>query len=570
MINYAATGGNFNNGATNDGVLLRGSNNGGDTFLVQSTLSGSTTKIVGNDGADTFRIGSTPADNNGDLDGIAGFLTIVGGNPAAPAAPFATNVDPTGQVDLLYVNDRGDGGKRNYRIGDFTNDSVDNPLVQDDNDPATPARAFAGVAYDSTMEYVRLDGTDDVNIFDIRPSLTTQYFIDGNLPPPGECIKGGGDFLRLDTTGTTGRKLHLTAVGEGFWSFTSGHRPVGFESIERFNHVDIFATAPDSGTSSVVSDKVYDAETGELLFQVFPFENSFKGGVRVATGDLNCDGLPDLIVAPGPGRDPLVKIYNGAPDADGNHPASLLTSFSVFPTTFKGGVNLAVGDVNADGHNDLLVASDTGGPPALRVLDGEFLLTTHVALGPPFNASPTFNGGANITLGDINNDGYADIVAVSGSGQSMTVSVFSGNGFALVKSFQPFGPGVAGSMSSVAVGDFDGDGLRDIIVATGQGSIGTVNVYRGAANFAVWPVTLITSFRPYGDEFRGGVRITVKPANGGNSGSVEKVNILTAPGVGGGNLPNVIRQASFTGYASPPALVDKLFEDPNFNAIFIG
>jgi hypothetical protein len=301
-ITYAATGGNFADGAANDGILLRGSGNGADTFLAVSTLADSTTKIEGNAGADTFLAGSTPADNNGNLDGIAGLLTVIGGDPGAPLTAFSNTVDPTGQVDVLYVNDRGAGGKRNYRVGDFSDDGADNPMVQDEPDPSAPARVFAGVAYDSTMDYVRVDGTDDVNIFDVRPSLTTQYYIDGNLPASGQCLKGGGDYLRLDTTGTTGRKLHITGPGAGFWSFTSGHRPVDFESIERFNHVGIFATAPDAGTSSATVVKVYDTETAGLLATVAPFGNSFKGGVRVATGDLNCDGLPDLIVAPGPGK----------------------------------------------------------------------------------------------------------------------------------------------------------------------------------------------------------------------------------------------------------------------------
>jgi FG-GAP-like repeat/PLAT/LH2 domain/FG-GAP repeat len=544
----------------------------GDHVTVEAT-AGATNRwtINGGMGADTFDVGSTPTDNNGDLDNIAGRLTVLGGSPAAPANAFPNTVDPTGQVDVLYLNDRGDGGKRNYRVGDFSNDGVDNPAVEAEPDSSGPARAFAGVSYDATMDYVRLDGTDDVNIFDVRPSLTTQYFIDGNLPPPGQCLKGGGDYLRLDTTGTTGRKLHITSPGAGFWSFTSGHRPVDFESIERFNHVDVLATAPDAGTSSPAVVKVYDAETGEFLYQVSPFETSFKGGVRVATGDLNCDGLPDLIVAPGPGMEPTVKIYDGSLDANGDHPAGLLTSFAVSPTSFKGGVNLAVGDVNADGYNDLVVGSDTGGPPRLLLLDGQYLLSTHALLGPPLSPSVTsFTGGVNVAAGDINNDGYADIVAVSGAGTTTTVKVFSGNGLGLVKTFTPFGRGLASTPAAVAVGDFNGDGVRDVVVGGRAGGIGTVSVFSGSTNFAAWPLTPISSFQPYGSGFQNSVRVVVKPTNGGNPGSVEKVNILTAPGPGGGSAPPLIRQASFAGSGSPPLIVDKLLADPTYNALFIG
>ena len=57
-IDYTATGGAFLDGATNDGVLLKGSSLGGDTFNVQSTLAGSTTFIQGGNGSVTFNVAS--------------------------------------------------------------------------------------------------------------------------------------------------------------------------------------------------------------------------------------------------------------------------------------------------------------------------------------------------------------------------------------------------------------------------------------------------------------------------------------------------------------------------------
>jgi hypothetical protein len=129
---------------------------------------------------------------------------------------------------------------------------------------------------------------------------------------------------------------------------------------------------------------------------------------------------------------------------------------------------------------------------------------------------------------------------------------------------------VAGSTASVAVGDFNGDGQRDIIVGTGTGSTGTVMIFSGTTNFAVWPMSVVASFQPYGSAFHGGIRLTAKPADGGNPGSVEKVNILTAPGPGAGTMPRLIRQASYAGASVPPTVVNKLLEDPNYNGVFIG
>src|SRR4029077_1083028 len=82
-IFYSAAG-KFTDGAINDGILLRGSNKGGNTFNVQSTLGGSTTEIDGDGGlSDTFNVSSDAGTNNGNLAGILGTLTVQGGSGTA-------------------------------------------------------------------------------------------------------------------------------------------------------------------------------------------------------------------------------------------------------------------------------------------------------------------------------------------------------------------------------------------------------------------------------------------------------------------------------------------------------
>ncbi len=85
-LSYTATGGKFTDGATNDGVLFRLANTGDNTINLRSTLGGgNTTFVQGNGNNDTFNV-SSDADssrggstNNGDLLGVAGTLTVVGG-----------------------------------------------------------------------------------------------------------------------------------------------------------------------------------------------------------------------------------------------------------------------------------------------------------------------------------------------------------------------------------------------------------------------------------------------------------------------------------------------------------
>src|SRR5581483_7280562 len=69
-----------------------------------------------------------------------------------------------------------------------------------------------------------------------------------------------------------------------------------------------------------------------------PYGSTFKGGVRVALGDVNGDGVRDVIAAPGPGLAPLVKVYSGVD-------RSLLAQFNGVGSTFTQGINVAAGDV---------------------------------------------------------------------------------------------------------------------------------------------------------------------------------------------------------------------------------
>jgi hypothetical protein len=416
------------------------------------------------------------------------------------------------------------------------------------------------------MDYIRLDGTDDINFFDVSPSPTTQFFIDGNLPPSGVCSPIGGDFLRLSTVGTTGRSLQIDSPGKGDWSFTSGHRDVCFESIERFNHVDILAVANAKGAPLI---KVYDAETLALKFQVMAYERFFRGGVRVATGDMNSDGIPDLITASGPGRRSTVKVYNGAA---GPNQAQLITSFDVYRRQFKGGFHVAVGDVNADGCNDIVTGADAGWLPMVSVFDGATLTTTHSASFLAFGNR--FRGGVRVAAGDINLDGRAEIIAASGPGMSGRVNVYHGATFGLVNSFLPYGRNYKNGLF-VAVGDVNGDGVRDIVASVDKNWLPLVKVFHGSSVFGGAVPDALASFRAFGNRERTGVRIAVKPVDGGTPGNVEQVTIMMSSGPGGRVVSRKVSQALFNGLT--PAVIDHIFENARagrrgflFNGIYVG
>src|SRR5204862_8029658 len=104
---------------------------------------------------------------------------------------------------------------------------------------------------------------------------------------------------------------------------------------------------PTRRSSDLPTVKVFDADTNTLLCTFDAYASGFRGGVRFATGCINGDTIPDIITAAGPGGGPHVRVFDGATGA-------VITEFFAYEATYTGGVNVAVGDVNGDGFDDVI------------------------------------------------------------------------------------------------------------------------------------------------------------------------------------------------------------------------
>src|SRR5262245_30399178 len=66
-----------------------------------------------------------------------------------------------------------------------------------------------------------------------------------------------------------------------------------------------------AATGAPPAVKAYAADTGMLNFERTVYEPTFSGGVRIAAADFTRDGFPDLVVAPGSGGGPRVRVLDG-------------------------------------------------------------------------------------------------------------------------------------------------------------------------------------------------------------------------------------------------------------------
>ena len=242
---------------------------------------------------------------------------------------------------------------------------------------------------------------------------------------------------------------------------------------------------------------------------------------RVAVGDVNADGVADLIVAVGPGGADAqhslagidqVFVYDGATGA-------VLKSLTPFETAFTGGLFVAVADLNNDGYADIVISPDQGGGPRVQILSGK----TFAPLIPDFFgiADTSFRGGARPAFADVNGDGTPDLIVAAGFGGGPRVAVF--NGLSLLPGGSPgrLFPDLFAFENTlrngayVAGGDTDGDGLADVIVGGGPGGAPRVLVLSAKDLLAATStLTPLANFFAGDTANRDGVRVAAKDLDG--------------------------------------------------------
>ncbi|MGL4462133.1 MAG: FG-GAP repeat domain-containing protein, partial [Planctomycetia bacterium] len=140
------------------------------------------------------------------------------------------------------------------------------------------------------------------------------------------------------------------------------------------------------------------------------FESAFRGGVNVAAGDFNGDGRDEVLAAPGMGRRPFVRIIDGMNGRG-------LRQMQVFRNNFRGGVNIAAGDFNGDGVDDVLVGTGNRGDSVVRAFNGNLGSRSFGDRMLEFKAYTDRSDFASVHVEakDVDGDGVSEIVTAQGT-----------------------------------------------------------------------------------------------------------------------------------------------------------
>ena len=235
------------------------------------------------------------------------------------------------------------------------------------------------------------------------------------------------------------------------------------------------------------------------------YDPAFAGGVRVAAGDVDGDGIVDIITGAGSGSGPHVRAFSLAGGV------TEIASFFAYAPSFTGGVLVASGDVTGDGRAEIITGTTRAGGP-VRVFQVDSTAVSEVTSFFPY--FDVFRGQVRVAAADVNGDGFADIITGVGPGGGPHVQAFSLSNGALVNlaSFyaydplwcdvNPFVNPVHCDGVYVGSADFTGDGLAEIITGTNRQG-GPLRV------FQIGPdgISELLNFFPYFDRFQGPVRV---------------------------------------------------------------
>jgi hypothetical protein len=211
---------------------------------------------------------------------------------------------------------------------------------------------------------------------------------------------------------------------------------------------------------------VYKIGRGGEVKKSFLAYDSYWLGFDASIGDLNNNGFEEVVIGAGPGGGPQVRIFN--------HEGGLVGQFFAYDKLFRGGVNIALGDVNGNGRAEIVTSPGPGGGPHILVYN------EHAEIIGNFMAHDLeYRGGVKLAVGDVDNDEHAEIAAAISQPNKTSIKIFRRSG-TLVNEFfinkniinlQLASQDVAGGAEEEILAGYEQEGVKYIEIFDKDGNL---------------------------------------------------------------------------------------------------
>lgn len=248
---------------------------------------------------------------------------------------------------------------------------------------------------------------------------------------------------------------------------------------------------------------------GSEIRNFFVYGEEFHGGIRVAVGDLNGDGRDEIITGAGEGGGPQIRVF------DGYGKEKYTAGFFAFATEYRGGVQVADCDIDGNGQKEIIVGSGRNSQAHVRVFD-RFGIYTGTEIRP---FGDKVADGVSVGCANIDGSMSEEVIVGANGREASLIKVYKAkNQSTLISEFMAFSSSFQGGVN-VAGGDVDGDGFDEIIAGANSGGGPQVRGFEADGR------ELSLNLFSYEDSFRGGVNIASADITGS-----PKAEIITLPG----------------------------------------
>jgi FG-GAP repeat/FG-GAP-like repeat/Stigma-specific protein, Stig1 len=328
-------------------------------------------------------------------------------------------------------------------------------------------------------------------------------------------------------------RLHpstLTSVTSATWEFVVGARSKPVDTswgttldVNGDGYADVAVGAPylghNVGRAFVYLGGAGGLTTSPAVTLTGPLGGRTAFGDPIASaGDVNGDGYADLVVAAPRALGLTGRVYVYLGGAKGVVASPAATWLDPEPQSGFGGSFASAGDVNGDGYADVVVGAPSAANGAGRVYvylggsSGPAASPAIALTGPDLGGF----GDSVASAGDVNGDGYGDVVVSAESIDRAYLYLGSAGGLGTSPAVTWVAPDIPSSFgNSVASADVNGDGYADVVVGAdrAQTEIGCVYLYLGGPDGPAASPTL-TLLPPDANEFFGFALASAGDVNG--------------------------------------------------------